>query len=792
MKPIYRPGSITEFFANPRNVRLVSVLLITAFVIAFVVYITAQVVSRDLVDETFYIQALDENQIYDRVYTELLADPGLQDVSNSLLGNLNIAPSQSEEAASYAVSTLRLILPPETLQSAVEWAITEFIAYLSGDTTRYEASLNLSSAFDDPELGDKLTIYAQAVIAEVLAVWLEAATIPDAQSPPDDEQIAVFASDLERYAQSLSSGNLEELLSINSFVDIRQVPIEGRMIFADALLNPLGETATVDVRAQVETSLAAGDLAGAMTSATGELIRPYMETATEELQNMLDSGRLDGVESLAVMAESTEESIVGSLNGVRDVVTTLKHGVVPVYGLVMIASLAALGWIHAHDIRRAMRIVGATLILSGLLITAIWLAITIAVSMPLESVTNPDSTVPASLQNILADIVEGLIANVWVAIGGRIAIAFNIGVLLVFSTFVPVLFPKVQAILSSIQDMFEKTWGVSLDHPRNAVAATIAVVALLPIAFDILFYPEQSVSAAVQTCNGHAELCDRPLNEVVFAATHNSMSIPAPGWMWPSHDGDITEQLKFGIRGFLIDTHYWDTETQVSHYVDRLPEDMKPTVEEILAEQSQVLQNFDKDGTYSCHGLCVLGATSLIDMFTEFRIFLEANPDEVIVIIIQDAITPQDTETAFKETGLIDYVYTQQLDSTWPTLDELIERNQRVIVMVEEESPPPAWYMNAWDYAQENPYLMKNLDDFSCTPNRGDTENPLFLLNHWIDRVSPSRVDAARVNNYEFLITQARKCESERGLLPNLIAVNFYSIGDLMVVVDELNGVINQ
>jgi hypothetical protein len=70
----------------------------------------------------------------------------------------------------------------------------------------------------------------------------------------------------------------------------------------------------------------------------------------------------------------------------------------------------------------------------------------------------------------------------------------------------------------------------------------------------------------------------------------------------------------------------------------------------------------------------------------------------------------------------------------------MINHNQRVVVMAEEESPPPAWYLNAWDYAQENFYLMKTPDDFSCAPNRGDTENPLFLLNHWIDRVSPSNL----------------------------------------------------
>jgi hypothetical protein len=38
-------------------------------------------------------------------------------------------------------------------------------------------------------------------------------------------------------------------------------------------------------------------------------------------------------------------------------------------------------------------------------------------------------------------------------------------------------------------------------------------------------------------------------------------------------------------------------------------------------------------------------------------------------------------------------------------------------------------------------------------------------------------------------VERARRCAAERGTLPNFIAVSFYSIGDVLGAVDQLNGV---
>ena len=107
----------------------------------------------------------------------------------------------------------------------------------------------------------------------------------------------------------------------------------------------------------------------------------------------------------------------------------------------------------------------------------------------------------------------------------------------------------------------------------------------------------------------------------------------------------------------------------------------------------------------------------------------------------------------------------------------MIDSGQRLIIMAENEGPPPAWYDNVWNVTEETPYTFVFPEQFSCEPNRGGTGQPFFLLNHWIQRGSPNRVDAAIVNDYDFLLARAQQCAAERGKIPNFVAVNFYSQG---------------
>ena len=47
----------------------------------------------------------------------------------------------------------------------------------------------------------------------------------------------------------------------------------------------------------------------------------------------------------------------------------------------------------------------------------------------------------------------------------------------------------------------------------------------------------------------------------------------------------------------------------------------------------------------------------------------------------------------------------------------------------------------------------------------------------------------AEVNAYDVLMPRVQACMGERGRFPTIIGVDFYDQGDLLKVVDELNGV---
>ena len=192
---------------------------------------------------------------------------------------------------------------------------------------------------------------------------------------------------------------------------------------------------------------------------------------------------------------------------------------------------------------------------------------------------------------------------------------------------------------------------------------------------------------------------------------------------------------------------------------------------------------------YMCHGFCELGALKLVPVLKHVRDFLVENPGEVLIFDIQDeSVTPQDIARCFKESGLIDFVYHGPAKPPWPTLREMVETDQRVLVMAENNSAGVEWYHPAFEVMQETPWEFKDASEFSNRPNRGGTAGSLMLMNHWIESVpSPKPSNAELANSHDVLMQRIRAFRRLRGRYPNLVAVDFYATGDLLDVVRELN-----
>jgi hypothetical protein len=111
-----------------------------------------------------------------------------------------------------------------------------------------------------------------------------------------------------------------------------------------------------------------------------------------------------------------------------------------------------------------------------------------------------------------------------------------------------------------------------------------------------------------------------------------------------------------------------------------------------------------------------------------------------------------------------------------------------VLVLAENAPASVPWYHPAFEVLQETPYTFRDTTEFSNAPNRGGTSGSLLLLNHWIETVpNPKPSNAAIVNTHDALMRRIRAFQKERGLLPNLVAVDFYGVGDVIAVARELN-----
>ncbi len=304
----------------------------------------------------------------------------------------------------------------------------------------------------------------------------------------------------------------------------------------------------------------------------------------------------------------------------------------------------------------------------------------------------------------------------------------------------------------------------------------------------------------IEHCNGMAELCDRPLDEVVFAATHNSMSAAEePGWFFAEQMRPIRRQLDDGVRALLIDVYYGyatnrgvRTDPAVGNVASRLEPwfgEAELEAARNLADAYGPIPRGAQPALYLCHGYCELGATSFDRVMAEVAGFLSDHPHEVVIFFLQDYVDPFDVQDAFERTRLIDYVFTIEPGAALPTLREMIEVDRRLLVFSEnvadKEAPP--WYHPAFELTQDTPYGFRSVGAFVCDPFRGDQTSPLFLLNHWISRSPPSPAHAESPNSFDVMYGRARQCQEERGKLPNVIAVNFYETGDLFAVVEALN-----
>lgn len=264
------------------------------------------------------------------------------------------------------------------------------------------------------------------------------------------------------------------------------------------------------------------------------------------------------------------------------------------------------------------------------------------------------------------------------------------------------------------------------------------------------------IGEAVAQCNGDLSLCQKRYNEVAYLTTHNAFNSADNNYMMPNQNFGVTQQLNDGVRGLMLDV-------------------------------------YDSSGTVVVyHGIPFLGSQHLSEIFSEIKTFLDSNHNEIVTIIFESYVSANAIDTEMQSSGLINYAFTKQTGMPWPTLQEMIDSNKRLVIFsdVNDAGLNQSWYHFVWDFAVETHYSVHDTISFTNDFNRGDSLNDLFIFNHFITDVPlgfGSPTDAAIINSFPFLSNRLINNFSEKQKFPNFITLDFYDSGDGASVVNWLN-----
>lgn len=317
----------------------------------------------------------------------------------------------------------------------------------------------------------------------------------------------------------------------------------------------------------------------------------------------------------------------------------------------------------------------------------------------------------------------------------------------------------------------------------------------------------QCQDAHTDCCNGLDNgFCDLRLNEPLYGLVHNAMSsFEDQFFLLYNQNYKLEDALVAGYRALELDVSRCGDKNQIVFY----------------------------------HGECALGTRDVTEVLENVHSFLKDNPSEIIMLHLQmnnDIVSLDDFYDVMAQVdngNLVSGLYSHPLNATeWPTLRELIQVNQRLLVFYwnsDDCAPgaggpgcPPGFHyyyrygvQTQWDFArladiQDN----NNNDDPDDTSSCALSYMPSYRNGHNFFRVNaflriPSSSAAKDVLNQPFFMQErldacsmqnpivkngtvsvqvpAASQEEKFFLPPNFYAVDFWEKGNVMQFIQEYN-----
>ena len=215
---------------RPRTRTLVeSALAVMAMVAGSLWFVATSVLHDQVLDSGTYMRAFDESGASRRLYSEVLTDSAVRDLTDRLFDGLADVGVDREDAAAVANAALRLALPPAILRAAADAFVTDVLAYVSGERDTFDVPVPVLRALRD--IDPAAASFLLDVVNAVSSFLLD------------------HLEEVESFAQSVADGLAEG--QIPAMVPL----VGGRMVAEDQLVTALdGLTASLvpaDVREQV-------------------------------------------------------------------------------------------------------------------------------------------------------------------------------------------------------------------------------------------------------------------------------------------------------------------------------------------------------------------------------------------------------------------------------------------------------------------------------------------------------------------------------------------------------------
>jgi len=275
-------------------------------------------------------------------------------------------------------------------------------------------------------------------------------------------------------------------------------------------------------------------------------------------------------------------------------------------------------------------------------------------------------------------------------------------------------------------------------------------------------------------CNGLASNCALAVNEVLFPMVHNAHSSKADLFLAYNNRKSSEEALVAGFRGLMLDSCICDGS-------------IGETLQNLWKEK-----DLGENSLGFCHSSCDAGVRNPAEVLGNIKTFLDVNKNEVLILefeINDDSLV--ELYSAIDVSGLAKYVYQSQSTTIeWPTMQSLIDANSRLLIFAHGDG------MESCDTMTCPEGVFYTYDHFEQTDWNDDTCDIIgnkkegmgfFLMNHWRnsdDLDLPSESNAEEFNTFDALTNRFEQCKGRR---PNVVAVDFWDVGDVLPFVKEVN-----